>query len=132
MPEAHRFRFLTENADPPALHDWIKTISAEIEPSKMDLAKTDPNKLWGLKLACKTQLNNIKTWLANPASHGFPQEADRMSDMLEATVSTSLILRDPDLFEKAVRLNPRMLSLARWEKVGSIVELAQFFLYQTS
>ena len=136
MPEGHRFKFLTNNADPETLHDWIKTQSAEIQPSETDLTRADSNEHWGLALACKTQLKNIDTWLdTNPewkfSDEGL-QESVRYSDMLEAVVSASFRLQDADLVQKAVALAPRRLSLAMWEDIGSTIELAHFLSYRTS
>ena len=132
MPEEYRFRFLTENADPQALHEWIQTQSADLQPSGTDLTGTDTNVGWGLALACKIQLNNISTYVASRSSSRDPEEWDGQSNLLQAVVCTSLRLRDPDLFEKAVTLNPRMLPVTKWEEVGSTMELADFLSYRNS
>lgn len=136
MPEGYRFKFLTNNADPEVLHDWIKTQSAGIQPSEMGLTRADPNVRWGLALACKTQLKNIDTWLdTNPeckSSDKGLQESIRYSDMLEAVVSASIRLQDADLVKKAVALAPRRLSVTMWEEIGSTIELALFLSYSNS
>lgn len=131
MPEGYRFKFLTANADPEALHDWIKTQSADLPPSETDLAGADPNARWGLGLACKTQLNNIGAWLTTGSSRGIVREHKEQSAMLEAVFRASIRLRDSDLFQKAVTLNPSMLSLDMWEELGSTMELAQFVSYRS-
>ncbi len=143
MPEGHRFKFLTDNADPQALHDWIKIQLADLQPSQVtlagsdtdtrsDLAGTDPNVHWGLALACKTQLNNIAIWFASDPNRVDPDQSKRQSQMLEAVVCASLRLRNPDLFERAVTWYPRMLSLTNWEEVGSMMDLADFLSYRPS
>lgn len=136
IPEGYRFKFLTDNTDPEVLHDWIKSQSAGIQQSEMDLTGADPNVRWGLTLACKTQLKNIGTWLdTNPGcdSRGEDlRESIRHSDMLEAVVSASVKLQDADLVQKAVALAPRRLSLAMWEEIGRTMELAHFFSYRNS
>lgn len=132
MPEGHRFKFLTDNADTSELHDWIKTQSAEIRPSELDLPGTDTNLRWGLASACKTQLNNIATFAANLSHSADPESYDRQGEMLEAVFSASLVLRDPDIFGTAVIWNPRMLSLEKWKEVGSSIEAANFMSYRIS
>ena len=132
MPEGYRFKFLADNADPQTLHDWIKNMSADLRPLETNLAWADSNVRWGLTLACKNQLINISTWLASKSSSRDRQENERQSDMLAAVVCTSLRLRDSDLFQQAVVPNPRMVSLTRWEEVGSAMDLAHFSLYRTS
>lgn len=130
MPEGYRFRFLTENADLQALHDWIKEQSAELQLSENDLTGTDPNVRWGLTLACKTQLNNISTSFASKLGQGDP--VTRYSEMLGAVVCASLRLQDPELFQMAVTHNPRMLPLTVWEEIGRQVDLAQSSSYRNS
>lgn len=132
MPEGHRFRFLTENADPQALNEWIRTQSADLDQSGVDLTGTEMNVRWGLALACKNQLTNIGSWIASDLYRGDPEEWYRQSNMLEAVVYASLRLRDLDLFDKAVTLNPRMLPLTKWQDVGSTMELANFLSYRKS
>ena len=132
MPEEYRFRFLTENADSQALHEWIKTQSADLRPSGTELTGPGTNVGWGLALACKTQLNNISTYVASRSNGRDLEEWDGQSDLLQAVVCASLRLRDPDLFEKAVTLNPRMLPVTKWEEVGSTMELADFLSYRNS
>ncbi len=123
MPEGYRFRFLTENAKPQALHGWINTHTVDAQPSA-------PNVRWGLTLACKNQLNNIDTWLVKDFSRGNNEEYFRQSDMLKAVVRASLRLQDLGLFQKAITLSPRMLKLSFWEEVGSMMDLGNFFPYQ--
>lgn len=135
MPEGYRFKFLTENTDPQALHEWIETQLQDLQVSELNPAGADgedPNVRWGLALACKTQLNNIGTLFADSVSHGNPTELNRQSGMLETVVCASLRLRDLDLFKEAVTLNPRMLSLEFWEEIGGTMDLANFFSYQPS
>ena len=132
MPEGYRFKCITQNADPQALHDWIDTQLADAQASEMDLARADPNVRWGLTLACKTQLKNIDTWLVRDFSPGNPEEYFRQSDMLKAVVRASLRLQDLELFQKAVTLSPRMLKLSFWEEVGTSMDLCHFFSYQNS
>ena len=132
MPEGFRFRFLTENADPQALHDWIKAESANLRQSETDLSGPDPNARWGLALACKTQLNNITTCFAGELDKGDPTVATRYSDMLGAVVCASLRLQDPELFQMAVTLNPKMLFLTMWEEIGSMMDPVQFSSYLDS
>ena len=131
MPEGYRFKFLTYNADPQALHDWINTQSANVQPLVMDRAGADPNVHWGLALACKTQLNNIGTWLATDFIRGVPREFNQQTKMLKAVIRASLGLRDLDLFQRAVTLHPRLLSLSMWEEVGTMIELGDFLSYQS-
>lgn len=132
MPEGYRFKFLTENANSQALHEWIKQQSTDIQPSRLDLTGTDTNVRWGLTLACKTQLKNIDTWIDSGSDRGNPEAWVRRSNQLEAIVRASLRLRDPDLFEKAINLNPRMLPLTKWIEVGHTIELANFPSYRNS
>lgn len=132
MPEGYRFRFLTENADLQALHDWIKEQSAELQLSENDLTGADPNVRWGLTLACKTQLNNISTSFASKLGQGDPTVVSRYSEMLGAVVCASLRLQDPELFQMAVTHNPRMLPLTVWEEIGRQMDLAQSSSYRNS
>lgn len=132
MPEGYRFKFLTDNADSQELSEWIKTQSVDIQPSKLDVAGTDKTTHWGLALACKAQLNNITTWLSSGLCCRDPESRRRQSSMLEDVVCASLRLRDPDLFKNAITSNPRMLSLTKWEEIGSTIELDQFSSYRYS
>lgn len=132
MPEGYRFKFLTENANSQALHEWIKTQSTGLLPPRLDLTGTDTNVRWGLTLACKTQLKNIDTWIASGLDRGNPEAWDRRSNQLEAIVRASLRLGDPDLVEKAITLNPKMLPLTGWIEVGKMMELANFSSYRKS
>ena len=130
MPEGHRFQFLTENADPQALHEWIKTQSTDLQLSAGDLTGTGTNGRWGLIFACKTQLNNIRTWVAGALNGGTPEAWDWQSTQLEAIICASLMIRSPDLFEMAITLDPRLLPLTKWERVGSTMKLAGFWSYR--
>lgn len=132
MPEGYRFKFITENANSQTLHGWIKTQSTDLQPSRLDLTGTDTNVRWGLTLACKTQLKNIDTSIASGLDSSNPEAWVRQSDQLEAIVRASLRLGEPDLFEKAVNLNPRMLPLTGWIEVGNTMELANFSSYKNS
>ena len=132
MPEGYRFKFLTDNADPQALHDWIETQSADFPPPGTDPAGAESNARWGLVLACKTQLDNIGTWIASGSGWGDPEVVKQHSGMLDAVVCASLRLRDSDLFKTAVTRYPRMISLTMWERVGSMMELAHFSSYRDS
>ena len=131
MPEGYRFKFLTENADPQALHDWINTQLLDAQSSEMDLAKADPNVRWGLTLACKNQLKNIDTWLFRELRRGNNEDYHRQADMLKVVVRASLRLQDIELFQKAITLSPRMLKLPFWEEVGSMMDLGNIFSYHT-
>ena len=132
MPEGYRFKFLTENANSQALHEWIKAQLTDLQPSRLHLTGTDTNVRWGLTLACKTQLTSIDTWIASGLDRENPEAWNRRSNQLEAIVSASLRLGDPDLFGKAINLNPRMLSLTEWIEVGNTMELASFSSYRNS
>ncbi|CAD6571107.1 MAG: hypothetical protein ASARMPRED_004203 [Alectoria sarmentosa] len=136
MPEGYQFQFLTDNADPEELHDWIKTQSASMQLLEKDLAAADPNLRWGLTLACKAQLKNISIWLETfygpNSSHQDLQESVRQSGMLETVFHASVRLQDADLVQEAVALGPRRLSLTMWEEVGSTMELSHFPLYRNS
>lgn len=132
MPEGYRFKFLTDNADPQALHEWINAQSADFQPSDTDPTEVDPNVRWGLTLACKTQMNNIGTWFASGSGCTDPEVVQRYSGMLDAVVCASLRLRDYDLFQQAVTWNPRMVSLTMWGRVGSMMELSHFSSYRNS
>ena len=129
MPEKHRFKFLMDNTDPQEAHDWIQTQSAHLLNSEVEFAEKDPKAPWGLVVACKSQLNNIATWLTNGLDRDDHGAQDRQSNMLEAVVCASLRLQDPDLFGKALTLSPRLLLLRSWEKIGSTMELAHFSSY---
>ena len=132
MPETYRFKFLIVNAKAQALHDWIVSQSADLQPSEIALAETDPNVRWGLKLACKTQLSNINEWLSSSLSPRDAQECSSQCELLGAVVCTSSKLRSPELFHYAVLLNPGMLSLTAWEDIGSTIDLRHFLSYQNS
>ena len=130
MPQGCKFKFLTENLDPQELHEWITTQTADLQQSGLDRAATDQNVRWGLAQACKTQLNNIATWIAQDLCDKKPQMRNQQTSMLEAVVCGSLRLRDPGLFGKAITLDPYMLPLTKWEEVGSMMELTNFLSYR--
>ena len=132
MPETYRFKFLIVNAKDQALHDWIVSQSAELQPSEIARAEADPNVRWGLKLACKTQLSNINEWLSNNLSPRDARECSSQCELLGAVVCASSKLRSPELFHYAVLLNPGMLSLTAWEEIGSTIDLRHFLSYQNS
>ena len=130
MPEGHRFKFLAENADPQALHEWIEAEVADLHLSGVDLTKMNKTKLWGLELACKTQLNNISRLIASDKKRRCPRAWYWQT--LDPILCVSLRLRDPDLFGHAVTLHPSRLSLSKWEEIGSTMELADFMSYRIS
>ena len=130
MPQGHKFKFLTENLDPQTLHEWITTQIADLQQPGLDLATTDTNVRWGLALACKTQLDNIATWIAQDMFAKKPQLRNQETNMLEAVVCGSLRLRNLGLFEKAITLDPRVLPLTKWEELGNMMELPNFLSYR--
>ena len=130
MPQGYKFKFLMENLDPQTLHEWLRTQIADLLESGLDLAATDTNVRWGLALACKTQLDTLVTWIAQKSCHKEPQLRDQETNMLEAVVCGALRLRDLNLFEKAITLDPRLLSLTKWEEIGRMMELANFLPYR--
>lgn len=131
MPETYRFKFLIVNADAHALHDWIISQSADLQPSENALAEADP-KRWGLKLACTTQLNNVDEWLTSSLGPRDARECSSQCELLGVVVCASSKLRSPELFHHAVLVNPGMLSLTAWEEIGSTIDLRHFLSYQNS
>ena len=132
MPQGHRFKFLNENVDPLTLQEWIESESADFQLPEGDPTKMEKRKLWGLAQACKSQLNNIYTWLTSNLNGRDPDEWYRQSHTLEAIVRVSIMLRDPVLFGEAITLNPAMLSLVKWEEIGCTIDLTNFTLYSNS
>ena len=132
MPETYRFKFLIVNAESQALHDWIVSQSADLQPSEIALAEADPNVRWGLKLACNTQLSNVNEWLSSDLSPRDSRECSSQCELLGAVVCASSKLRSPELFHYAILLNPGMLSLTAWEEIGSTIDLRHFLSYQNS
>ena len=126
MPQGHQFKFLVENADPLALHEWIRSESTNLPASKVDPTKMDATRRWGLTLACNCQLNNIRIRITNEGDPGDTQAWYRQPVSLEVIVSLSLKLKDPELFGAAITMDPVRLSLAAWKEIGSLMDLPSF------
>ena len=126
MPEGHKFRFLIDKAEPPAIHEWLLTESADL--TKVVSIKADATRRWGLALACKTQLNHIRRFIAHEWKRGDSEGWFLQAKFLRVIIRVSLKLRDSDLFGSAITMDPMLISVAAWKEVGSTMEIRQSLL----
>ena len=124
IPEGHRFKFLVENAEPLQIDEWLG--SEYVSLSNMDSIKMDSTRRWGVLLACKTRLDNIRHWTTHEWNRTDSEAWCRQAQSLLVIVRICLKIRDTEAFGAAITMDPMMLSVAGWKEIGSTMELAKF------